>query len=124
MALTGNPGKHLSFKPTEVFAGAIFFMTFTIPVGFKSAFHSHPQDSANNPVVPSSPVSWSVDPPLGVVSLAPAGVQSQDCWVTGAAVGTATLTVTDGAVSLTATINVVPVPLDHFALVVDPPQPA
>jgi hypothetical protein len=99
-------------------------MTFTIPVGFKRACHSNPQDVSDHAVTPSSPVIWTADPPTGVVSLLPAGVQSVDCWITGTDIGTATITVAQGGVTETATINVVAVPLDHFALTADPATPA
>jgi len=99
-------------------------MTFTIPVGFKRAFHSNPQDALNNPVLPSSPVQWTADPPTGIVALLPAGLQTEDCWITGLALGSVNLTVSQGGVTRNDTVTVVPVPLDHFALAADPPTQA
>jgi hypothetical protein len=99
-------------------------MTYNVPVGLKSAFHSNPEDALNHSITPSSPVLWTAVPPTGVVSLLPAGLQTEDCWITGVALGTATVTISQGGVSRTDTVNVVPVPLDHFALIQDPPVPA
>ncbi len=95
--------------------------SFDIPVGFKRAFHSQPEDTLNNPVVPSSNVTWSVVPATGVVNLAPAGLQTEDCWISAVALGSSTVTISQGGVTSVLTVNVVPVPLDHFAPVADGP---
>ncbi len=96
-------------------------LSFDIHLGFKRLFHSQPQTAPpdNAPVVPSSPIAWSVTPATGVVTLDPAPGEAEYCIISSVALGSSNVTVSQGGITQTVTVNVIPVPLDHFAMVAD-----